>query len=92
MFCITKWTAAITDSGVDEYTKRLPALKKALIEEKGYLPPLFSFRLLDDDGIVYAYGKSDDDSSFAPLDRYMNDYGCTEIQYKNSETGKYETL
>ena len=23
---------------------------------------------------------------------YMYDYGCTEIQYKNQETGKYETL
>ena len=23
MFCITKWTKAITDSGKDEYTKRI---------------------------------------------------------------------
>ena len=47
---------------------------------------------IDDDGEIYAYGKSTNDSSFAPLDRYMYDYGCTEIQYKNKETGKYETL
>ena len=50
------------------------------------------FRLLDDDGIVYAYGVSDDDSSFSPLDYYAPMYGVVEIQYKNKTTGKYETL
>lgn len=92
MFCITKWTKAITDSGKDEYTKRLPKMKEKLIEKYGEVPELFSFRLLDDDGEIYAYGKSTDNSSFAPLDRYMYDYGCSEIQYKNKITGKYETL
>ena len=92
MFCITKWTKAITDSGKDEFTKRLPKMKEKLIEKYGEVPELFSFRLLDDDGEVYAYGKSTDNSSFAPLDRYMYDYGCTEIQYKNKITGKYEML
>lgn len=92
MYCITKWCKSITDSGKDEYTKRLDAMKKKLIETKGFVPELYSFRLLDDDGVVYAYGKSTDDSSFAPLDRYMYDYGCTEIQYKNKNTGLYETL
>jgi len=92
MFCITKWTKAITDSGNDEYTKRLPKMKEKLIEKYGEVPELFSFRLLDDDGEIYAYGKSTDNSSFAPLDRYMYDYGCSEIQYKNKITGKYETL
>lgn len=92
MFCITKWTKAITDSEKDEYTKRLPKMKEKLIEKYGEVPELFSFRLLDDDGEIYAYGKSTDNSSFAPLDRYMYDYGCTEIQYKNKITGKYETL
>lgn len=92
MFCITKWTKAITDSGKDEYTKRLLKMKERLIEKYGEVPELFDFRLLDDDGEIYAYGKSTDDSSFAPLDRYMYDYGCTEIQYKNKITGKYETL
>ncbi|AII15625.1 hypothetical protein CIG1485E_a0100 (plasmid) [Campylobacter iguaniorum] len=52
------------------------------------------FRLLDDDGEVYAKGYSDDGSSenaFAPLDDYgMPAWGCTEIQYK--EKGKWETL
>lgn len=92
MFCITKWTKAITDSGKDEYTKRLPKMKEKLIEKYGEVPELFSFRLLDDDGEIYAYGKSTDNSSFVPLDRYMYNYGCSEIQYKNKVTGKYETL
>ena len=76
---ITKWCKAITDSGKDEYTHR---------DVSGFE---HSFRLLDDAGEVYAYGKSNA-ISFAPLIQYRNDYGCTEIQYKNKETGKYETL
>ena len=92
MYCITKWTRHISDSGKDEYTHRLKRMKDKLIEEWGQVPPLFKFRLLDDDGIVYAYGMSTDDSSFAPLDRYAPAYGCTEIQYKNPNTGVYETL
>lgn len=92
MYCITKWTKAITDSGKDEYTKRLPKMREKLIAECGAVPELFRFRLLDDDGEVYAYGVSTDNSSFSPLDRYMYDYGCTEIQYKDKLTGQYETL
>ena len=92
MYCVTKWTKHITDSHKDEYTHRLPRMKQKLIEREGAIPPLFKFRLLDSDGYVYAYGVSTNDSSFAPLDRYMPDYGCTEIQYKNHCTGKYETL
>ncbi len=76
---ITKWCKAITDSGKDEYTHR---------DVSGCE---HSFRLLDDDGEVYAYGKANT-ITFAPLDRYMYVYGCTEIQHKNKETGKYETL
>jgi len=76
---ITKWCKAITDSGKDEYTHR---------DVSGCE---HSFRLLDDDGEVYAYGKANA-ITFAPLNRYMYVYGCTEIQYKNKETGKYETL
>lgn len=92
MYCITKWCKSITDSGKDEYTNRLSHMKERLIGQLGQLPPLYRFRLLDDDGIVYAYGVSTDDSSFAPLDRYEYVYGCTEIQYKNPKTGKYKTL
>lgn len=92
MYCITKWTKAVTDSGKDEYTKRLTIMREKLVDKFGEVPELFSFRLLDDDGEIYAYGKSTDNSSFAPLDRYMYDYGCTEIQYKNKVTGMYETL
>lgn len=50
------------------------------------------FKVLDDDGIVYFWGVCSDDSSFAPLDCCGVGYGCTEIQYKNPKTGKYETL
>lgn len=77
---ITKWCKSITDNEQDIYTGR----------DVTGCP--FLFRLLDDDGVIYAYGKSSDGSSFAPLDAYMGVYGCTEIQYKNQKTGKYETL
>jgi hypothetical protein len=92
MYCITKWTKAITDSGRDEYTGRLAHMKDRLLSETGSVPELYSFRLLDDDGEIYAYGKSTTNDSFSPLDRYMDVYGCTEIQYRNKLTGKYETL
>lgn len=92
MYCITKWCKSITDSHKDVYTNRLPHMKQRLLETRGYVPELFKFRLLDDDGYIYAYGYSTSDSSFAPLDRYMPDYGCTEIQYMNQLTKKYETL
>ena len=94
-YCITKWCKVITDDHKDIYTHRLPRMKKKLKDLYGEVPPLYPFRLLDDDGEIYAYGVSTDNSSesaFAPLDRYEYDYGVTEIQYKNPETGKYETL
>ena len=51
------------------------------------------FKLLDDDGITYYSGLSNDDSSFAPLDEFaMPNAGCTTIQYKGKESGKFETL
>lgn len=77
---ITKWCKSITDSGKDEYTGR---------DTKGMTE---RFRLLDDDGTVYAYGKAKEGVDFELLDYYMYEYGCTEIQYKNKETGEYETL
>jgi hypothetical protein len=77
---ITKWCKSITDSGKDEYTNR---------NTDGMTQ---KFRLLDDDGVVYAYGMAKDDIDFEPLDYYMYAYGCTEIQYKNPKTGIYETL
>lgn len=92
MYCITKWTKAITDSGKDEYTGRLAHMKEKLVEKYGEVPELYDFRLLDDDGEIYAYGKSTSDSSFAPVDKYEGIYGVVEIQYKNKATGEYETL
>lgn len=92
MYCITKWCKSITESGKDECTGRLNRMKCEMMERFGYIPELFDFRLLDDDSIVYAYGKCTSNSSFAPLDRYMYVYGCSDIQYKNKETGRYESL
>lgn len=43
----------------------------------------FEFRLLDDDGKVYFYGRTNDDSSFAPLDDWKTGYGVTSIEYLN---------
>ena len=45
----------------------------------------FTFRLTDDDGKVYYYGKSSDCNSktaFAPLDELGRSMGCTRIQYR----------
>ncbi len=94
-YCIEKWCKSITDSGKDEYTGSLVRMKTKLKGLYGEIPTLYKFRLLDDDGIVYAYGQAtecDTENAFAPLDRYEYDYGVTEIQYKNPDTGVYETL
>ena len=39
------------------------------------------FRLLDDDGIIYFKGLTEDSSSFQPLDAYGVAFGCTSIEY-----------
>lgn len=82
MFKITKWCKSITDDHKDKIVCEKP-------KELNY-----KFRLLDDDGIIYAYGyadSNDDEKAFAPLEKYQPDYGVTEIQYKNKD-GKWETL
>lgn len=78
-FVITKWCKSITDSGKDEYTHR---------DHTG-MP--HKFRLLDDDGTVYAYGYNKYED-FEPLDEYMYAYGVTIIEYRNPISGKYEML
>lgn len=83
MYVITKWCAAITDSGEDEETLR----------DHSDMP--CEFRLLDDDSEVYCYGfstSSDDEAAFDPLDGDGADYGCTMIEYKNPVTGEFEQL
>ena len=92
MYCITKWCKAITDDHKDQYTHRLSKMKQKLIDKYGSVPTLYRFRLIDSDDEVYAYGIGTDNSSFAPLDKYEPLYGCTDIQYKNPETGIYESL
>ena len=50
------------------------------------------FRCRDAHGITYFWGVCSESNSTAPLDCVGADHGCTEIQYKNPKTGKYETL
>ncbi len=54
------------------------------------------FRLFDDDGELYFsgvyFGDQNSQDAFDPLDRFGEKYGCTEIQYLNPATQKYETL
>ncbi len=62
---------------------------------KGDKPEKFKhlFRLLDDDGDVYAYGWSSDNESelaFDPLDWAASQWGCTSIEYWDGED--WETL
>lgn len=80
MYKITKWCKSITDNHIDHVLCKKP---KDLD---------FKFRLLDDDGIIYAYGYSNNNDSFAPLDKYQPMYGVTEIQYKDVNTGEWKTL
>ena len=64
---------------------------KAQIE--AMLPDMIhKFRCRDDDGVTYFWGVCSDPNSFAPLDTVGSSLGCTEIQYKNQKTGKYETI
>lgn len=83
MFKITKWTHCVTNSGMDEAIASKPENLNC------------HFRLLDDDGNVYAYGYADsdnDEKAFEPLDCFSSAYGVTEIQYYNEEVGRWETL
>jgi len=76
----------------DEYTH--DESDKKWLEPKSKRPDcIHKFKLADDDGNVYCYGYSNNDSSFSPLDDFgMPNWGCTTIFYRNPETGKYEQL
>lgn len=50
----------------------------------------FEFRLVDADGEVYFYGRTNDNSSFAPLDDWGDHFGATSIEYLNN--GVWEEL
>jgi hypothetical protein len=65
---------------------------KGLTEEenKDLVTNGIKFRILDDDGIVYYEGYSNNSSSFSPLDSYAKSDGCTDIQY--FENGQWNTL
>lgn len=63
-----------------------------MCEKPEYSEGKHKFRLLDDDGEIYYYGVSDDDSCFCPLDWSQPLWGTTEIQYRDEKTKVYETL
>ena len=56
------------------------------------------FRLLDDDEIVYFYGRMKiqehgvEVDEFLPLDRLGTGYGCTEIQVWSFDLNEWETV
>lgn len=82
-FVITMWTKAVTDSGKDEKTHACHTAYP------------YKFRLLDDDGVIYAYGYSktnNDENAFLPLDYYAGAYGVTMIEYRNPKTKEWEML
>lgn len=67
---------------------------QALNEEQRKELVTHKFRLLDDDGEVYAHGLASDEDTemaFEPLDLAMGLWGCTEIQFKNKD-GEWKTL
>lgn len=49
------------------------------------------FKMYDDDGVLYFEGYAAEES-FEPLDYATPRWGCTEIRYRNTESGKWESL
>lgn len=78
---ITKWSRNITESEKDEYVNKDKVTKEMI----------HKFRLLDDDGVIYAYGFNKN-KDFEPLDYYQGIYGCVNIEYKNTNNGEYYAL
>lgn len=50
----------------------------------------FKFRLLDGDRNIYFEGLANRNDSFAPLDFFGSEYGCTDLQF--FENGKFVSL
>lgn len=83
-----------------DYGDRAPAPIKPIKswnwkDEKHDARAVHEFRLLDDDEIVYYYGRCtscDDEAAFAPLDDFgMPNDGATMIEYKTAD-GSWEVL
>jgi hypothetical protein len=47
------------------------------------------YRVKDADGEVYYIGRCSDESSFAPLDFAMADAGATDIEYQDTQSGRW---
>ena len=80
--------------GGEEFTRNIRSeYQYSKAQTEAMLPDMIhKFRCRDDDGVTYFWGVCSDDNSFASLDFIGAEYGCTEIQYKNPVTGRYETL
>jgi hypothetical protein len=80
---------------VDDYTivndcKNATSTKIDQIIKDGFIE---KFKMFDDDGELYYSGYAKPDADFDPLDDFGTpNAGCTEIQYYNNKTKKYETL
>ena len=86
MAWIIEKTTEITEGNVS-----LPIQSANWNDETSDKKCIYPFRLLDDDGEVYYYGRSSNSSSFSALDNFgMPNDGCTDIQYL--ENGKWESL
>ena len=94
------FTSNIVDSVFPNHPAKLFRSAKFNKEDFALLPTI-KFRLLDGDGEVYFEGLMDKiqyneedgiNGPFEPLDMFLYSYGCTEIQFFNTETNKWETL
>lgn len=85
----TTWVIT-KDHGVCNDCKNASAEEHANLIKTGFTEP---FQLLDDDGEIYYSGLAKPQADFDPLDDFGTpNAGCTEIQYLNPTTHKYETL
>lgn len=71
---ITKLCKSITKSGKDEYIN--------VGKPRGNM--VHDFRLFNEDGIIVAYGVSDNARNLEPVTYYSKVYGCTRIQYREN--------
>lgn len=69
---LTKLCKGITGSGNEEYINK-DKVKDTMI---------YDFRLVNEDGVICAYGKSDTETTFEPLSYYGQKYGCVTMEYR----------
>lgn len=92
IFKITHENKAVFDG--EKFERRIRSEYQYSQEQIEKMLPrmIHKFRVKDDDGVTYFWGVCSDPNSFAPLDIVGAEYGCTTIEYKNPDTGRYEPL